>query len=93
MLYSTPWYGTVLYNTVLYCTVLYCIVSGQYEHLRVPVYNLDSDFKFLVTVLYYAIMYCNKGVRGQKVLRLPGSKAQKVYSRAGFSLELISDRA
>ena len=43
MLFSTPWYGTVLYSS-LPSTLLYCIVSGQYKHLRVPVYNLDSDF-------------------------------------------------
>ena len=69
--------------------------------------------------LYYAVMYCTKGVRGQKVPRVsdvkrflgcqslkgakgirgqkvprvPGSKAKKVYSGAGFSQELISDRA
>ena len=34
-----------------------------------------------------------KGARGQKLPRVPGSKAQKVYLGAGFSQELISDRA
>ena len=34
-----------------------------------------------------------KSVRGQKVPRVPRLKAQKVYSGAGFSQELISDRA
>ena len=88
MLYSTPWYGTVLYNTVLYCTVLYCIVSGQYEHLRVPVYNLDSDFNFHVTVLYHAIMHSDKGVRGQKFSRVSefkrcqGCQGTKVFKSA-----------
>ena len=34
-----------------------------------------------------------KGARVLKVPRVPGSKAQKVYLEAGFSQELISDRA
>ena len=34
-----------------------------------------------------------KGVRGQKLSKVPESKAQKLYSGAGFSRELISDRA
>ena len=35
----------------------------------------------------------DKGARVLKVPRVPRSKAQKVYLGAGFSLELISDRA
>ena len=34
-----------------------------------------------------------KGAKVLKVPRLPGSKAKKVYSGAGFCQELISDRA
>ena len=52
------------------------------------------------TVRYSTVLYQRfqrtkgaKDVKGQRVPRVPVSKAQKVYSGAGFCQELISDRA
>ena len=73
--------GTVWYSKVQYSTVWYSTV--QYSIVQYS------------TVLYQRFQRTKgaKGVKGQRVPRVPVSKAQKVYSGAGFSEELISDRA
>ena len=69
-----------LYHAVLYCTK---DVRGQKE-ARVSDDKRCQGCQSLKGA---------KDIRGQKVPRVPVSKAQKVFLGAGFSQELISDRA
>ena len=82
-------FGTIQYSMVGYTIVQYSTLQyGTVQYGMVQYSTVQSNFNFHVTVLYHAIMYSDKGVRGQKFSRVSefkrcqGCQGTKVFKGA-----------